>query len=163
MTNYPRNRRILPPIFSKPGKEEKRMYSDPVTESLNRSRNNLNKVNKNVADCMRETAKEVAQTWTNNPPPKQGPIVEPLTPPPESREHQEVQSDYEYLTPYGRQDQDNYHAVCLDVSDKICFLGGESKEDLEKKINSDDNIKDVLAVYGGNLLYYHEKRYLHIT
>jgi len=162
MTSQPRNRRILPRIFEKKLQEENRMYPDPVAESLNRSRNNLNQVNKNVASCMKRTANEVRSKWGDHEPPRQEPNIEPMNPEPQAREHQEVRSDYDYETPYGKFDKNNYHAVCIDIKDTIYFLAGESKEELEQQINNDDKIKDVLAVYGGNLIYYHERRYLHL-
>lgn len=139
------------------------MHNDPVSESLRRSKENLSNISSNMKDTMSRTAQEVRDTWTDrNPPPRREPPVNPPDPRADDRTHVEARSDYDYDTPYGRFDKNNYHAVCIDVDNKIYFLGGETKEELEKKVNTDDRIKDVLAVYGGNLIYYHERRYLHL-
>lgn len=162
MVGQPRNRRTLPRMFQKRDKVEEPVYNDPVAESLNRSRANLDKVNKNISSSMSKTREEVSRAWSGQHPPKQEPVVE--TPKPEVHpDHQEAYSDYDYESPYGRHDKNNYHAVCIDINDKIYFLASESKDEMEQKINSDDNIKDVLAVYGGNLMYFHERRYLHLS
>ena len=139
------------------------MHNDPISESLNRSRLNLERVSNTMGNATSRAAREVGDAWNDRREPQ---VVErrdpPVQPEPEDRTHSEVRSDYDYDSPYGRFDRNNYHAVCIDVNDKIYFLAGESKQELEKKVNTDNNIKDVLAVYGGNLIYYHERRYLHL-
>lgn len=143
------------------------MYNDPVNDSLNKSRENLERVSNSMRDSVGRTAQDIRDTWGDRAPaPRQTveprrepPIVDPKPTTPNPA-HTEVRSDYDYESPYGRYDENNYHAVCIDVNDKIYFLGGENKKELENKVNNDNNIKDVLAVYGGNLIYYHERRYL---
>jgi len=140
------------------------MHNDPISESLNRSRLNLDKASNTMGNAVSRTASEVRDGWNDR---RDTQMAERREPPvqsePDDRTHIEARSDYDYDSPYGRFDRNNYHAVCIDVNDKIYFLAGESKQELEKKINTDNNIKDVLAVYGGNLIYYHERRYLHLN
>ena len=140
------------------------MHNDPIADSLRRSKENLETISNSMRGTMSRTSQEVKDTWEGRRPPEAPPAHDPQVglPRDSDRTHVEAKSDYDYDTPYGRFDRNNYHAVCIDVDNKIYFLGGESKEELEKKVNTDDKIKDVLAVYGGNLIYYHERRYLHL-
>lgn len=139
------------------------MHNDPISESLNRSRLNLEKASNTMGNTASREASKV-NGWRDDS--REPQMVErrdpPVQPEPDDRTHIEARSDYNYDSPYGRFDRNNYHAVCVDINDKIYFLAGESKQELEKKVNTDDNIKDVLAVYGGNLICYHERRYIHL-
>lgn len=80
----------------------------------------------------------------------------------EIRGHRDLSSDHDYDTPYGMSDRHNFHAVCLDSEGRLIFLSDDTKSGLSEKINDYPGMDDVIAVYGGNLIYFEERRFIHI-
>jgi len=52
--------------------------------------------------------------------------------------------------------------VCVDNNGKLVFLSDETKQGLTNRINGYHALDDVIAVYGGNLLFFEERRTIYI-
>ena len=76
--------------------------------------------------------------------------------------HKDLDSEHDYDTPYGTSDRHHFHAVCIDCDGKLVFLSENSKSALSDKINRDDTLDDVIAVYEGKLTYFEERRVIQI-
>ena len=123
-------------------------------------RDSVEKV-KDIGDALQRQMPETTERVTG-----QCPEPAPVIPQPERNEippdHIDLGSEHDYDSPYGVSERDNYHAVCVDETGKLVFLSHDTKSGLTQKINQHPNLDDVIAVYGGNLIYFEERRIIHI-
>lgn len=126
-------------------------------DSLKKSAEKLKEVENALKSQMPKTTEQVERGGS-------GPVYA-RTPEPKVEvppEHHDLDSEHDYDSPYGTSDKHNYHAVCVDADGKLIFLSDETKNGLANKINNHPQMDDVIAVYGGNLIYFEERRIIHI-
>lgn len=142
-------------------------FGNNFEESLKKSAEKLKEVEDALKRQMPQTAEEESL-----PEPQPNPKLNPSKTQPhpnttegaETRGHRDLglNHDYDYDTPYGTSDGHNFHAVCLDSEGRLVFLSDDTKSGLSEKINDYPGMEDVIAVYGGNLIHFEERRFIHI-
>ena len=135
-------------------------FGNNFGDALKKSAEKLKEVEDALKRQMPQTAEETVPEPKSNPPKTQ--YHPNTTEEAESRGHKNLGSNHDYDTPYGVSDRHNFHAVCLDSEGRLIFLSDDTKSGLSEKINDYPGIDDVIAVYGGNLIYFEERRFIHI-